>query len=225
MEALVFSYRSSAAPTQPIAAPRKPSQGVWLATALALVGVLCSICFVAPAQASLIDTGACSDAGLSQPFAQWGDTSSYELVEGGSFEGSLAGWTLSGGARRVAGSEPFGATGAVGSYALQLPAGASAQSPLTCVNAAYPTFRFFARNDNLLSSVLVQVVYSTPVGTVALPLGVVAASGQWEPTLPMLTGSLATAALSGGTAELALRFTSLTGTSEIDDVFVDPRMK
>jgi hypothetical protein len=73
--------------------------------------------------------------------------------------------------------------------------------------------------------VLVQVVYATALGQVALPLGVVALSGEWEPTLPMLTGSLVGGLLSGGTAQVALRFTALGGSSDIDDVYVDPRMK
>jgi hypothetical protein len=195
-----------------------------LSAALAGASMLVGGIGAAPAQAALINTGACSDAALSQPFAQWGDTTSYELVTGGDFEGSLAGWTLGHGAQRVAGSEPYGATGSVGSYSLSLPAGASAQSPYTCVDAAYPTFRFFARNHGLLSTVLVQVVYRTLLGETALPIGAVALSGEWEPTLPMLTGSIVTGALSGGTAEVALRFTALTGDSQIDDVFVDPRM-
>jgi hypothetical protein len=202
--------------------PRR--RGVSLGGAVALVALTLSVVASAPAQAALISTGACNEAALSQPFARWGDTSSYELVPGGDFEGSLAGWTLSGGAQRVAGSEPYGATGSVGSYSLELPAGASVESPFTCVDAAYPTFRFFARNESLLSTVVVQVVYKTLLGQVALPLGVVALSGEWEPTLPMLTGSVVTGVLSGGTAQAALRFTALTGSSRIDDVFVDPRM-
>jgi hypothetical protein len=94
-----------------------------------------------------------------------------------------------------------------------------------CVNASYPTFRLFARNGGLLSTVLVQVVYKTLLGPVGLPLGTIALSGAWQPTLPMLTGSLVGALLSGGTAQAALRFTALTGSSRIDDVFVDPRMR
>jgi hypothetical protein len=194
----------------------------------ALTGVLASIVIAlvssAPAQAALVSTSACNESALSQPFLKWGDSSSYELVPGGDFEGSLEGWTLSAGAQRAAGSEPFGATGSVGSYSLNLPAGSSAQSPFTCVDAAYPTFRFFAHNDTLLASVVVQVVYRTPLGTVALPLGAVALSGKWQPTLPMLTGSVVTGLLSGGTAEAALRFTALAGSSQIDDVYIDPHM-
>jgi hypothetical protein len=201
------------------------SRSFSLGIAVAIASLILTTWLAAPARAALISTGACQQASLSQPFLQWGDTSSYELVPGGDFEGSLSGWTLTGSAQRVVGSEPYGATGSVGAYSLALRDGASAQSPFVCVNASYPLFRFFARNEGLLSTVLVQVVYKTVLGTVALPLGAVALSGDWQPTLPMLTGSVLVGALSGGTAEAALRFTALTGASEIDDVYVDPRMK
>ncbi len=195
-----------------------------LGLAVTLVGLVLPACWSAPAQAALISTGACNEAALSQPFLAWGDSNLYELVPGGDFAGSPSGWTLSGGAQRVTGGEPYTVDGAVGGHSLSLPAGASAQSPYVCVNASYPTFRFFARNEGVASTVLVQVVDKTLLGPVALPLGVVALSGDWQPTLPMLTGSLVTGALSGGTAEVALRFTALTGASRVDDVFVDPRM-
>jgi hypothetical protein len=175
------------------------------------------------ASAALIGSGTCPATSLSQPFAAWGDSSSYELVPGGNFEGSLAGWSLAGGATRTSGSEPYAVTGTAGRTSLLLPAGASAQSPPVCVDASDPTFRFFARNNSLLSSVGVQVVYPSPLGPVALPLGAAALSPTWQPTLPLLTGSIAGGLLSGGTAQLSLRFTGLTGTSQIDDVFVDPR--
>lgn len=214
-------------PASPTPSPLRPSQRqrAPFGLALALASLILGACFAGSAQAALISEGACNEAALSQPFLQWGDSSSYELVPGGDFEGTQSGWALHGGAKLAAGSEPYGATGAVGAHALSLPAGASAQSPFTCANASYPTFRFFARNDGALSTVLVQVVYQTALGSVSLPLGVVALSGDWQPTLPMLTGSVVTGALSGGTAHIALRFTALTGVSEVDDVFVDPRMK
>lgn len=196
-----------------------------LGLACAAAGLSVATLPATPAQAALISTGACNEAALSQPFTAWGDSNLYELVPGGNFEGSLAGWTLSGGAQRVSGSEPFGATGSVGAYSLSLPSASSAQTPFTCVNASYPSFRFFARNESLLSTVVVQVVYQTALGTVALPLGAVALSAKWQPTLPMLTGSVLGGALSGGTGEVALRFTALTGSSRIDDVFIDPRMR
>ena len=185
--------------------------------------IACSACSAAPAQAALISTGACNEAALSQPFLRWGDPNSYELVPGGDFEGSLVGMDPQ--RRRPAGrgSEPYGATGSVGAYSLSLPAGASAQSPYTCVDAAYPSFRFFARNEGCCRPCSCRSSTGRRSGPVSLPLGAVALSGEWQPTLPMLTGSVVVGALSGGTAEVALRFTAATGPSRIDDVFVDPR--
>ena len=179
----------------------------------------------ASAQAALISTGACDKSALTKPFAPWGDAGLYKLVPGGDFEGSLSGWTLSGGAHTVAGSEPYAVTGSLGSSSLSLAAGASAQTPFTCVNAAYPTFRFLARNGGALSSILVTVVYRSPIGgVVTVPVGAVALSHGWQPSLPMLTASAVEGALSGGTAQVALRFTAVGGASQIDDVFVDPRV-
>jgi hypothetical protein len=179
----------------------------------------------APARAALIDTDACDNAALSQPFWQFNDSNQYKLLAGGSFETGASGWTLSHGARIVSGSEPFGATGSAGASSLYLPAGASVTSPFTCVDAAYPTFRFFARNNGLLSTVLVSVVYKPLLGIpVALPVGPVALSPSWRPSLPMLTASVLTGLLHGGTAPMAVRFTAVTGSSQIDDVFVDPHM-
>ena len=88
-----------------------------------------------------VNLNACNSSALTQPFSRWLDLADYELAPGGDFEGST--WTLTGGAQLVAGSEPYRATGALGSSSLSLPAASSVQSPLTCVDAAYPTIRFF----------------------------------------------------------------------------------
>jgi hypothetical protein len=190
-----------------------------------VVAVIPALVSAPGAQAALISTSACDASALTQPFAQWGDTDAYKLVPGGSFEGSTSGWRFTSGARVVAGSEPYGITGSVGASSLLLPDGASAQSPYTCVNAGYPTFRFVGRNNGLLSTLLVQVVYQLPLlGEVAVPVGVVALSGSWAPTPSMLTAAAVPGGISGGTVPVALRFTALTGSSQVDDAFVDPRM-
>jgi hypothetical protein len=174
------------------------------------------------AHAALVSVSACDNSALSQPFSPWADFNSYKLAPGGDFEGSLAGWSLQGDAQQVNANEPYDVTGSVGSSSLSLSRGAVATSPPTCVNAAYPTFRFFARTDTPGSTVAVSVVYNTWLGQVTIPVGVVALSGDWAPTLPMTTLSAVTGALMGGSANVQLRFTALTGTSQIDDVFVDP---
>jgi hypothetical protein len=202
---------------------RTPIKAIAGLACTAGVLIVSAIAGTTAAGAALINAGTCPATTLSHPFAAWGDSSSYELVPGGNFEGSLAGWSLAGGATRTAGSEPYAATGTPGQSSLLLPAGAVAQSPPVCVDASNPTFRFFARNNSLLATVAVQVVYPTILGPVALPLGTATLSSTWQPTLPMLTGSIAGGLLNGGTTQLSLRFTGLIGTSQIDDVFVDPR--
>ena len=104
---------------------------------------------VSAAQAGLLGLGACSSPATSQPFAPWRDSASYELVPGGTSR--AASWTLQGGAERGPGSEPFAATGTLGSWSLSLPAGSSAESPATCVDAAYPTTRFFIAGVGLVA--------------------------------------------------------------------------
>jgi hypothetical protein len=180
----------------------------------------------ASAGAALVETEACDDATLSQPFQNWGDQANYRLVPGGDFEGSLDGWALKG-ARVVDGSNSHGVTGEVGDHAVSLPPGASITTPATCVNAAYPTFRFFARSSGgllgLLPAMKVDLVYrDSALRIIAVPIGVVLPSGSWQPTLPFLTASAVAGLLNGGEAKLAYRFTSLAGTWKVDDVFVDP---
>jgi hypothetical protein len=195
---------------------RSLAAGVIAAAALTALGA-------SSAQAALIRTGACDTSSLSQPFRTWGDSNSYKLVPGGDFEGPLGGWSLRG-AAVVAGGGPLHAGGG---RAVELGAGDWVQTPKTCVNTSYPTFRFFSSGTGkATSTVLVQAVYALPLlGDVPVPVGVVTLSPGWSPTLPMLTASTVTGLLSNGTAQVGLRFTQLLGTSRIDDVYIDPRMR
>src|SRR3712207_6415083 len=71
--------------------------------------VLASAAFTSSASAGILTASAtsCTNTPLTQPFRPWGDYAKYFMPPGGSFEGSTAGWTLSGGARVVAGNEPW----------------------------------------------------------------------------------------------------------------------
>ncbi|TMM04257.1 MAG: hypothetical protein E6G10_05590 [Actinobacteria bacterium] len=196
-----------------------------LSAAAALVAVP-----AAGAGAAIIETSACDGAALSTPFAPWGDTNAYKLVPGGDAEGSLAGWTLAGGAKKVAGSEPFAVTGRLGASSLSIPAGGSVTTSSTCVNAAYPSFRFFAKSSGgllgLVPALKVELVYRDGLlGLVAVPAGVLASGSTWQPTPAMLTLSAVGAAVAGGEAPLAVRFTAVAGTWQVDDVYVDPHIR
>ncbi len=168
---------------------------------------------VTAAQADLVNLGACNTSAISQPFLPWSDAASYELSPGGDFESSA--WTLTNGAQIVSGSEPYAATGTAGSSSLSLPAGSSAESPLTCVDAAYPTVRMFIAGTGLVAVSVVD-------GGLDIPAGLAIASGGWEPSSLMLTEAPLLGLLSGGTAQVSLQVTALAGDPRIDDVFIDP---
>jgi hypothetical protein len=170
---------------------------------------------VSDAQANVVNPilDTCSPSALSRPFMRWLDFAKYELPPGSDFESPT--WTLAGGANVVAGSEPYAATGTFGSSSLSLPAGSSAQSPLACVDAAHPSIRFFIAGQG---SVVVNVVD----GDLVIPAGVAVAGGRWSPTPVMLTSSAVLGALSGGSAQVSVSVTSLSGNPRIDDVFIDP---
>jgi hypothetical protein len=189
---------------------------VSVAYALATTALLAPIVSNAKADGTpLINLNACNLSPLSQPFGRWLDFADYELVPGGDFESSTWPWTLTGGAKGVAGSEPYAATGTLGKSSLSLPAGSSAQSPPTCVDAAYPSIRFFIAGEGLVAVNVVD-------GGLVIPAGVAVAGGEWAPSPVMMTLSAVLGALSGGTAEVSLTFTGLVGDPQIDDVFVDP---
>lgn len=196
-----------------------------------MLGIVSSACAIgaaalvalpaSSAQASLlgfVSLNSCDNSALTQPFQPWLDNDYYKLAPGADFESGLSGWTLNNGAGQVAGSESYGVTGSVGAYSLGLPAGSSAVSPTTCVNAAYPTFRFFTRSDTPGSLLSVSVVY----GGVTIPVGLVSPTSSWQPTPPMTTLSAIPGLLNGGTANVELQFTEVSGSAQVDDAYVDP---
>jgi hypothetical protein len=155
----------------------------------------------------------CSGRVLSQPFAPWHDSASYFPAPGGTFESGAPGWTLTGGASVQAGGNVF----LSGGSALVLPAGASATTPAICVDLGSPTLRAFTNAQR--GTVVVSVV----AAGLAVPVGVISASGSWQPTPAMLFLTNALGILSAtGTTTASFRFTSVGGDARLDDVYVDP---
>jgi hypothetical protein len=189
--------------------------------AVAAVGAL-----AAPASAGILTASAtnCDDGDITQPFAGFGDNANYKAVQGGSFESSTAGWTLSGRAAVVAGNEPWKVGGSGHGKSLVLPAGSNAISPVACVGLAEPTLRFFAKkNRGLLTTLAVSVYVKTSLGlTIPVPIGVVLGNGQWKPTAPMLIVANLLPLLPGDRTPVAFQFTPILGDWQIDDVYVDP---
>jgi hypothetical protein len=195
-------------------------------TSLSLAGLaLATLAGMLLASSAQAASTSCPTATTSTPFTNWGDTSAYWPVPGGSFETSPTEWTLSGAAARVAGSDPFAISGKLGSWALALPAGSSAQSPFVCVEATERTFRFMAHSLGAEATIRPDLVYETPTGKVTIPGKQVTLKSGWEPSPILHTGALLVTAIIGESAHLALHFTALTGKAVIDDVYIDPRMR
>jgi hypothetical protein len=155
----------------------------------------------------------CAPAPLSHPFARWGDNSSYHLAPGGDFLSQS--WTLKAGARFVPGGAPATAAGVSTSTSVLLPASGSVTSPLMCLDATEPTMRFFIEGTG---DVVAQIVDNgIPVVARIVPAGV-----RWLPSPLIETAASQLGLLSGGTAQVSVRITGLSGAPRVDDIFIDP---
>jgi hypothetical protein len=219
MEAFVRQLTESASMLKGLASRRAA------ALSAVAIGVAAGAAGVPAAQAGVLTPNACAaNSAMSQPFVAWGDANEYRLLPGGDFTAGAPGWTLSGGAAIAGTGDPFALTGVPSENSLSLPVGASAQSPFTCVDATQPTFRFLDTADAPGSAVAVSVVYESVAGPIALPVGTITADNSWQPSAQYRSGAAIAGLLHGGTAEMAVSFTALSGATRVDDVFVDPRM-
>jgi hypothetical protein len=175
--------------------------------------------FALPATASAdVGYSGCDDPGSSAVFAPWLDYANYFLAPDGGFENGAAGWALDG-ASVGAGNQSYGS----GASSLTVDSGDSATSPSVCVGLEHPTFRYFVRRTSGVPSakLAVRVVLdngaSIPVGTI------MGGSTSWQPSPVTLIGANLLPLLTGGTStQVAFRFTSNSGTWQVDDVYVDP---
>ncbi len=171
----------------------------------------------------------CTDPLIENPFLAFGDDFDYVLAPNGSFE-STTGWELDGGAAGIAGDDPFDLRPDPDENMLSLPEGADATSPLMCVDESYPTFRFPVRATGERTSIRVEVAYpwSRWGGFRKSDSFRVSGDEGWT-----LSPHLDLDPDRGGTGPdwrpMAIRLVAKRGWgdagAELDDVYVDPRMK
>ena len=156
----------------------------------------------------------------SQPFARFGDLRNYTFGTNGGLESGANGWSVSGG-KVVAGNESYYVHSSADRYSLQLPAGSSASTPALCQSTTSTVVRFFVRSPDS-GTVRVQVVARNLLGQVLGTLDVarLSPSTSWQPgpavlNLQSLLGLI-------GVSSIQLKFTTLSGTVQVDDVYVDP---
>jgi len=198
---------------------------------LALAASTAGMTFAAALPVAAAQAASCPETTLLQPFKAIEEKEKikepgyYSLVAGGDFEAGEAAWTLSGRAKVGSGGAKSPLTAIEGKSSLDLPEGASAQSPLTCVETNDRTFRFLDRSEGTAATVTARVVYETALGSVAVVVGTLAPGASWEPSPILHSGAAVAAAIKGGIAHMSIRLTSSKGTARIDDVYLDPRMR
>jgi hypothetical protein len=194
------------------------ARAAWLGALAALIAAAAAVVggTATPARAGL--GIACPDP-LAQPFAPWGDGSSYAFVPDGGFEAGAAGWNLHG-ASVVDGNEPFFVHDGSDGASLSLPAGSSATTPPMCIQLLSSKMRFFVGGP-AGSRVKVQVIYNGPLSSVLgiFDGGTVSSDGTWTPSpaISMLGGIVPLL-----TQSVQFRFVATAGNPQIDDVYLDP---
>ncbi len=199
-------------------------------TRLVLAGTLAGLA-LAGAPPAIAQAASCPQATLGQPFRSVEEKEKrtpayYSLVAGGAFEAGEAAWTLSGGAKVTPGGGISPLTGQDVKSSLELPKGAIATSPLTCVEPSNRIFRFLARGEGASAGLNVSVVYQGLLGLLFTKVwGRSTGSGAEFEVSPILeTGVHRELLILGGYAMLAIRFEATSGTARVDDVYLDPRM-
>ncbi len=153
-----------------------------------------------------------------QSFKQFGDSTWYQLANGGDFEGQST-WQLSGGASIVADQEPWKVNGAGDSHALSLPRGASALSPASCFAFGDVKMRMFVKGTG---KVRVNVVVGSLLGVLGILDGGTIQAGQtWQPS-PQLSLLLSSVGGLLATDSIQVRVTAVDGDAMVDDVYIDP---
>jgi hypothetical protein len=184
-----------------------------------------ALALAAPTAQAGVLPGTCKEEPMSQVFLPWLDPMNYVLAPDGGFEDGGEGWKLRNGADVERGNESFYVRDEDDRRMLNLPAGASAMSPVTCVGIERPTIRFFARRTSgwLTPHLRVEVFYNGVDGELrTLALAPVTAGSSWQPTLPLPILANLLPNLSGDQAVVAFRFTAVGGSFRVDDVYVDP---
>ena len=177
-----------------------------------------------------IASAACPTVATSKVFTPWGDSASYSLLTGGTFESATTGWTMSN-AAVTTGNEPWKVAGSTNSRSLVVKAGGSVASPWFCVGYENPTFRFFAhRTSGTWGGVYYRVRWYDASGvmqTTTLGYSEAATFASWAPSGVLPLGSSLPLWQGAQTLRAQLVLDVMAGGSDMafDDVFVDPYMR
>jgi hypothetical protein len=200
------------------------------AAAFLAVALICALMVPALARAddddddSSYSLSACGPVQVSNPFSIFGDYADYSLVEDGHFESGHGDWSRSG-AYVVSGNESYYVRSAADDSSLSIRSWGRATSPRFCVDTNYPHFRFFARHSAGTYGLLwVRARWTEDDDVESATLGFLSGSDfvSWAPTEMLPLAEKLDLTDRRRTQHIKLVFTSLAGTWQIDDVYVDP---
>lgn len=200
-----------------------------MARYLVRLAVLAAIAAIAIPAASasagggLLTTLIGGNCGSDTPvFAPWADASQYYFAPNGGFESGASGWSFTGGASVVAGNESYDVHASGDDQSALIPAGGSA-STTVCYGVLYPSIRFFVQSvGDQPATVDVSVQTKSLLGVVStLDGGTFRVDGGWQPS-PKLSTLLSALAAPLGVKSMSLQITVLSGTAQVDDLYVDP---
>ena len=159
----------------------------------------------------------------STPFAQWGNFDSYCAFPNLGFESGTAGWTLTGNATVVSGSEPSNVSGPGDPRPLTRSGRDRAQLAVK-ISALDLWLRLFARNGAADGPLSVRVEFQGPLGNLAGVLNVgtlpIADYASWQPTQRVL--SVLAVPLGTTSARVFLESEQAHGSWLVDDFYLDP---
>ncbi len=164
----------------------------------------------------------CPGQTFLQPFTELGDSNYYTLVENSESAATGEGWELLNGASVVEGTRPDGSRGGV----FDLPPGAVAISPPTCVTLLYPTARSWVQRETASGTqIKVAVLYSTMEAPKNVASLTATLNGGWELSAPFNVKPQ----LGGreeGVREVRFAYANLSarGDFHVAGLYVDPRL-
>lgn len=167
---------------------------------------------------------ACGSQSLTQSFLKLSDTGLYMPVRNAGFESGTKDWKLKG-ATVVTGNEPWKIGGTTHTKSLRLATNGTALARQTCVTLDHTHSRFFARALSKTATLKVEIIWDDEGDDfVATALTLKGADyGAWKAS-PISPMAAIVSSLYNGEEdeEVALRFTAIGGSWDIDDVYVDP---
>jgi len=185
-----------------------------LFAAAAVTAAAAAIILPAVASAYPAPTDACPAPQLTQPFAK--DSNWYELAPGQSVDAfSGDGWTLTGGAQIVTTTLADGSVGQV----LDLPAGATATSPVFCIATDFPTAKSIVRSVSGPPGLTFSVTY--PDHPEKAKIANVPSNTTWAPSTPLKLNPAKSTQWQQ--AQVSFATNNKGGEYQVYNIYIDPR--